>query len=141
CNGFTLSFPDGKSPHTAYPFALHDTLVLPWDYSLKNGVMKLFAHGCNGLSEGKGEACQRCQQMVKNKTLEGILTWIEGGIHENTGFAYHGFSGLYEILRRKNQMIEFYRLCGLNQARKLLSKATALSNQKWLLMAISSGKV
>lgn len=43
CVGFILNFPDGKSPHTAYPFALHDTLVLPWDYLLKNGVMKLFA--------------------------------------------------------------------------------------------------
>jgi len=32
-------------------------------------------------------------------------------------------------------------MCGMNQARKLLSKAIALSDQKRLLMAIASGKV
>jgi hypothetical protein len=35
CEGYTINFPDGKSPHTAYPFALHDTIILPWDYALK----------------------------------------------------------------------------------------------------------
>ena len=137
-----MIFPDGKSPHTAYPFALHDTIILPWDYVLKNGVMKLFAHGCHGSSEGVGVACQPCQQLIKNKTLEKILTWMEDGIHENAGFAYHGFSGLQEMLHCKNQLIEFYRLHRLNQAqvRKLLVRATALSNQKRLLMAIASGR-
>jgi len=140
CEGYAMIFPDGKSPHTTYPFALHDTIILPWDYALKNGMMKLFARSCRGLSEGSGTACRPCRQLVKNETLENILTRIEDGVHENTGFAYHGFSGLQEMLRRKNQLIEFYRLHGLNQARKLLAKATALSDQKRLLMAIASGR-
>ncbi|KAF8816849.1 hypothetical protein BYT27DRAFT_7220499 [Phlegmacium glaucopus] len=118
CKGFTPIFPEGKSPHTAYPFALHDTLILPWDYTLKNGVMILFAHSCARLSEDN-----------------------EDGIHKKTGFLYHGFSGLHKMLHRKNQTIEFYRLRGLNQAKKLLAKATALSDQKQLLMAVASGKV
>jgi hypothetical protein len=66
---------------------------------------------------------------------------IEEGAHENRGFAYAGFSGLQEMLRRKTRLVEFYRLCGLNQARKLLAKVTALSDQKRLLMVIASGKV
>lgn len=140
CEGYTIIFPDGKSPHTAYPFALHDTLILPWDYALKNGAMKLFARGCHGSSEGVGKACQPCQQLKKNSRLENILTRMEKGVHENTGFAYHGFSGLFEMLHRKNSLIEFYRLRGLNQARKLLAKAAALSDQKRLLMAIASGR-
>jgi hypothetical protein len=45
------------------------------------------------------------------------------------------------MFHRKNQRIEFYRMRGLNQARKLLSKAIALADQKRLLMAIASGKV
>ena len=135
-----MIFPDGKSPHTAYPFALHDTIILPWDYVLKNGVMKLFACGCHGSSEGVGVACQPCRQLIKNKTLEKILMQMEDGIHENTRFAYHGFSSLQEMLHRKNQLIEFYQLHGLNQARKLLVRATALSDQKQLLMAIASGR-
>ncbi|KAF8161442.1 hypothetical protein B0H34DRAFT_673382 [Crassisporium funariophilum] len=141
CEGYTLKFPDGTSPHTAYPFALHDTLILPWDYAVKNGVMKLFATTCSGLSKGEGQACQPCRQLIQNKTLEGIFTRIEHGTHKNTAFAYLGISALQELLRRKIRAIEYYRLRGLNQARKLLSKATALSDQKRLLMAILSGKV
>jgi hypothetical protein len=60
CKGYTITFPDVKSPHTAYPFALHDMIILPWDYALKHGVMKLFACSCHGSSEGSGTACQPC---------------------------------------------------------------------------------
>ena len=141
CQGYTVTLLDGTSPHTAYPFALHDTLILPWDYTVKNEVMKLFSQSCGGLTQDGARTCQPCQQLVKNKTLEGIFMRMEEGTHENTGFAYVGFSGLHQILRRKNQQVEFYHLQGLNQVRKLLAKATALSNQKRLLMAIASGKV
>jgi hypothetical protein len=54
CKGFLLTFPETKSPNTAYPFALHDTLILPWDYTLKNSVMSLFTRSCTGLSGGEG---------------------------------------------------------------------------------------
>jgi len=67
------------------------------------------------LSKEDGQACQPCRQLIKNKTLEGILTCMKDGTRENTGFAYHGFSGLHEILHRKNQAIEFYRLHVLGQ--------------------------
>jgi hypothetical protein len=39
---------------------------------------------------------------------------------------------------KTNYLIEFYRLRGLNQAKKLLVKAAALSDHKRLLMAIAS---
>jgi hypothetical protein len=141
CQGYALIFPDKKSPHSCYPFALHDILVLPWDYMIRNDKMTLFARSCTGQSEKGVESCRPCQHLGKNNSLEGILTRLEDGVHENAGFGYHGFSGIHKILHRKNQQIEFYRLRGLNQAKKLLSKATALSDQKRLLMAIASGKV
>jgi len=108
---------------------------------MMNGVMKLFARSCSGLSQGGDDTCQPCQQLVKNKTLAGIFMWIEDRDRENTGFTYIGFSELQEMLRQKNRLVEFYRLCGLNQERKLLAKATTLSDQKQLLMVIASGKV
>ena len=46
CKRFLLTFPETKSPNTAYPFALHDTLILPWDYALKNGVCYDFRSHC-----------------------------------------------------------------------------------------------
>ena len=140
CTGYQICL-NGKLPHTSYSFALHEAIILPWDYTLKNGTMTLFARSCHGLLEGSGTVCQPCQKLIKNERLENILRRIEEGIHENAGFAYHGFGGLHQMLHRKNQQIEFYRLHGLNQARKLLAKATALSDQKCLLMAIASGKV
>ena len=44
------------------------------------------------------------------------------------------------MLHLKDQLDECYRLRGLKQARKLLEKATALSDQNRLLIAIASGK-
>jgi len=139
CNGYSLIFPDGKSPHTAYPFALHDTQNLPWDYTIQSGKMSLFSQGCTGMTD-EARPCQHCQQLRTNQVLEKIVSQLENGIHENTQFAYYGFSGLHELLLRKNQRLEFYRLRGLNQARQLLGKAVALSENKRLLMAIASGK-
>jgi hypothetical protein len=139
CNGYSLVFPDGKSPHTAYPFALHDTRILPWDYAIRSGKMSLFSQGCTGMAN-EATPCRQCEQLCTNQVLEKIVSQIKNGIHENTEFAYHGFGGLHEILQRKNQRIEFYRLRGLNQARQLLGKAVALSENKRLLMAIASGK-
>ena len=140
CKGYTLIFPDGKSPHTAYPFALHETLILPWNYMIRDGEMMLFSKSCTGLSKGDMRSCQGCQQLGGNEHLERIVSRIKDGVHENTPFAYFGFSGLQEILQRKKQQVEFYRLRGLNQARQLLGKAVALSESKRLLMAIASGK-
>lgn len=141
CKGFKLTFPPGLSPHTTYPFALHAELVLPWDYTVKNSVMSLYARSCIGFSEKDDHPCPPCQQLIRNGTLEGMLRRMDEGVHDNAPFVYHGFSGLKELLQRKNQLIEFHRLHGLNQARKLLSKAAALSDNKRLLMAIASGKV
>jgi hypothetical protein len=84
CKGHAINFPDGKSPHTAYPFALHKTLVLPRDYIVKNGAMKLFAQSCTGLSEGEIEKCQPCRQLMTNAILDSIFTRIADSIHENT---------------------------------------------------------
>jgi len=46
CNSHTLIFPDGKSPHTTYPLALHNTCILPWDYAIRNGKMLLISLLC-----------------------------------------------------------------------------------------------
>lgn len=141
CQGYALVFPENQSPHSCYPFALHDMLVLPWDYMIRNSEMTLYARSCTGQPGKRAKSCRPCQHLRENKSLEGILTRLKDGVHENATFGYHGFSGIHEVLHRKNRQIEFYRLRGLNQAKKLLSKATALSDQKRLVMAIASGKV
>ncbi|KAF8173473.1 hypothetical protein BJ912DRAFT_1024864 [Pholiota molesta] len=142
CKGYKMVLPDGMSPYTSYPFALHDILSIPWvPQASCEGNLILRARMCSEWIAKGTTMCQSCQQIGSMSTLDGILTRLESGVHENATFAYHGISGLQELLRRKNELIEFYRLRGLNQARKLLGKVAALSDQKRLLMAISSGEV
>ena len=98
CKGYILIFLDRKSPHTAYPFTLHEKLTLPWDYMVQNGEMVLFSKSCTRIAKGKVQSCQACQQLCENKHLEGVVSRIKDRVHENTAFAYVGFSGLQEIL-------------------------------------------
>jgi hypothetical protein len=144
CRGYALLLAKGKSPYSSYPWALHDDLALPWSTrtDCETGTMSLFARGCTEIlmDESPG-SCSACQKLVKNKTLEGILNRIEKGVNVKARHTYHGISGLREVIRRKDQKIEFYKLRGLNQAKKLLRNAATLSDQKRLLTAIASGSV
>lgn len=140
CSGYALAFPGQKSPFSSYPFALHDTLVLPWELRTKGGIMSVIATSCTGVSIN-GLSCSPCRQLKKNTTLEGILDRLKDGAHSNTTLRWYGFNELHEKVREKNQQIDFYRLRGLNQAKKLLGKAAALSYEKRLVMAIASGEV
>jgi hypothetical protein len=103
--------------------------------------MTLFSRTCSHFSPNPSLSCQSCSALPKNKSLEGIVTGLENGVNPKVPFIYHGVGGLIEILQRKGEQNEFLRLQALNQARTLLGKATALSDYKWLVPAIASGKV
>lgn len=142
CNGYRPHLPAGISAYTSYPFGLHDTFTMPWEPSLCGGVLTLFAKGCIGVGAVKnGLFCSECQQLKANKMLESIVWQMANGVYENANFAYHGIGGLTDVLQRKDRQIMFYKLRGLNQAKKLISTATSLTEQKRLLNAIASGKV
>jgi hypothetical protein len=142
CNGYVFDFPDGQNPHTAYPFTLHNSRSIPWDYSVRNGIMTLYSRSCDRYSQdGDTMSCKACQGLAKNGTLDGIRTRINDGVHKSAPLAYHGIGGLLNLMRLQDIDKEFYRLRGLNQTRKLLGKATALSDHKRLLIAMASGKV
>ena len=51
CNGYQLTFPEGKSPYSAYPFGLHDIRPLPWKITLLNEVMTIFSRHCTGQAD------------------------------------------------------------------------------------------
>jgi hypothetical protein len=141
CQGYVLQFPPGKTSYSAYPFALHDSRSLPWDFSIKNGVMTLFARNCHGSKGGPSASCQPCLYLPKNKSLEGIVNRLQNGVHPNSPYSYHGAGGLHEVLHQQVDKIAFLQLRGLNHTRALLGKATALSDYKRLVKAIASGNV
>ena len=103
--------------------------------------MALFSRVCLVFADEGRQSCRPCMLLGENKILENILTRINEGVHENAGYAYYGFSAMSELLHRRTQQLRISELKGLNQAKKLLSKATVLSDQKRLLMAIASGQV
>jgi len=143
CQGYVLQFPDGQSPHSAYPFGLHDLRTLPWDYAVHNGVMTLYARGCSssvGTNSVSGR-CEECKRLEKNPSLEGIRTRLKDGVHENASYAYHGIGGHHQLLHQKDASIKFYHLRRLNQEKTPLGKVTALSDYKRFMVAIASGKV
>lgn len=141
CPGYKLNLPDGKSPHTAYPFALHDTHNLPWDYRVKNNKMFLFARSCDGEAPSKDQPCHRCNRLGRNNILSGICERMKHGIREGTTYSHYGIAGLRELLRLQNRQAEHYRLSALNQARKVARKARALADHKRFLTAVASKRV
>lgn len=52
CEGYTVQLSSAQSPHSTYPFALHDRFSLPWNYAIWNGVLILFSRACRGLQGG-----------------------------------------------------------------------------------------
>ena len=46
CPGYELVFPEGQSPHTSYPFAIHTLRVLPWMILLDGDTMVLMSADC-----------------------------------------------------------------------------------------------
>ncbi|KAJ7598326.1 hypothetical protein C8J56DRAFT_1091577 [Mycena floridula] len=139
CLGYRLDFPPGKSPSSSYPFGLHDTLVLPWDYAVKSGKMTVTARACTRVRIPSTELCSACTQLDDSPVLRGIMQRIESGVDENAPYAYHGHSGLAEVARRKMAQIDTLRLRGLNTARKLVGKQGSLDDYKRFVMGLADG--
>lgn len=84
CNRYVFNFPDGQNPHTAYPFALHNSRSIPWDYSVQNGIMMLYSWSCDVYSQhGDAMSCKACQGLAKNGSLDGIRTRIKDGVNKS----------------------------------------------------------
>ncbi|KAJ7877824.1 hypothetical protein B0H13DRAFT_1892981 [Mycena leptocephala] len=132
CAGYTFPF------SSEYPFGLHSTLSIPWSYSYNHSIITLQSHGCHGKPVIGQSSCTPCAKLDREPTLEGILDCAEHGIPENANYAYYSFSGLTELIRRKNQRIQELRLQGLNTARKILVHARSLSDYKRLVRPIGS---
>lgn len=136
CKGYSLTFPDGKTAHSSYPFALHDKHNLPWDYESRSDVFVLRSRGCRGASQAHGR-CAACNELENNETLQGIQRRIVDGVKEHSPYVYHGIGGLMELSRRKEAIIDEFRLRRLNTARHLVSCEGALDIQKQIILAFS----
>ena len=98
-----LALLPGKTPYSAYPFVLHDSRPLPWDFTVNNCVMTLFSRTCSRTSSSPNMVCHSCSALLKNKSFEGILARLETGVHPNLPFMHHGAGELIEVLYRKGE--------------------------------------
>ncbi|KAJ7671994.1 hypothetical protein B0H17DRAFT_1335340 [Mycena rosella] len=128
-------------PGLDYPFGLHQILTVPWGFEYANGVLTLRSPSCQKIATHPQSSCRSCADLVEESTLGGIMDRAKDGVHENANFAYHGVSGLIQILRRKNQRIQELRLHGLSAASKVITQARSLSDYKRLFKAVGSGVV
>ncbi|KAG6917329.1 hypothetical protein DXG01_002900 [Tephrocybe rancida] len=137
CPGLSVTIPQGKSIHTAYLFGLHEELGDPWDYTVEKGQLTVCAHSCDkdNLSDGL-EKCLGCDELKENPNLQGILRWIEEGVHENARLIFHGVGGLIMSNCKKQGLIKSLCLKGLNDAWKVARKAVVLESYKQWLLAV-----
>lgn len=139
CPGLIISLPLGASPHSAYPFGLHDELGDPWDYSVTKGVLVLRSRACSTTESDR--KCRDCEELENNPNLRGVLERMERGVKQSTQLVYHGIGGLVKIIRGKTGQVRALKLNKLNTAKKLVRKGAALDAYKELLMALGSGNM
>ena len=88
----------GKSVHSTYLFSLHDEIGDPWNYFITNVTLILHARNCKRNIRASNQRCRGCDALTKNPTLQGVLYWMEHGVHENSRLAYHRVGGLLRII-------------------------------------------
>lgn len=139
CPGHILAFPPGQTPHSSYPFLLHETTNLPWTYECQQRTMILRSTSCTGdVSEG---ACRSCKDLDENRNLLGIKHRIEHGVHENAPFAQHGPGGMVTVLRRKGRMNDLQRVRKMNMAKKLRGREGKVDAYKQMALALSDKQI
>uniref|UniRef100_A0A8H7XJQ8 Zinc finger PHD-type domain-containing protein n=1 Tax=Psilocybe cubensis TaxID=181762 RepID=A0A8H7XJQ8_PSICU len=142
CKGYILDLPNGRSPHSAYPFALHDILPLPWTYEVKNHRMIVRSLRCGTVEVPPHSACcSLCSDLSSNSMLLGIISRIQNGVDVNTPYAYHSMDTLRTVLARKDKQINFLKLQGVSQARAIVRKSKSLDERQRLIIAIASKQV
>ncbi|KAF9065912.1 hypothetical protein BDP27DRAFT_1228389, partial [Rhodocollybia butyracea] len=85
CPGISTKLLKGQSPHSTYPFTLHDQFGDPWDYSVRRGILALFSPSCCDLKQGE-RMCEGCTALNDDKRLKGILIRANEGRQQFVGF-------------------------------------------------------
>lgn len=147
CVGISLEFPPGKNHHSSYPFGLHNTRALPWDYHSVSNKFFLQSTRCTGWigitkeTHQECEACRACKDIRSDDDFNAVMDRIQHGVHPNSTLDYQPIGGLMELVRRKMDQIEQMRLTKLNDNRKLETHAASLADHKQWILAIASGRV
>jgi hypothetical protein len=147
CPGYDLAFPQGQSPYTSYPFAIHTLRILPWMILLDGQTMILMSDDCTRLATFNDNSpesplpCISCRSLHNHPVIMGIRHRALDGAHENTPWTFLGIIQLVHLLDQKNQQIEGLRLRGLNAGRALAFRDRCLDGWKRFAVAIGNNNM
>jgi hypothetical protein len=140
CKGQKLDI-GSRSPWTSYPFGLHPHADLPWSVFVSDESLLLRSIQCEAEIRGDVSACSECSRILKHKIVDGILTRLQEGPHENLHWEYYTMANLVDLLERKNAIINKLKLNQLNLERSLLTRARHLDGFKRFVFAVSKGDI
>jgi hypothetical protein len=141
CPGYEFVFPEGQSPYTSYPFAIHTVRTLPWMVLLDGWTMILMSDECTRVAIFDGDSllpCIYCRNLHNHTVIMGIRHRALDGAHENTSWSFLGIIQLVRLLDQKNQQIDGLRLRGLNAGRALAFRDRCLDGWKRFAVAIGN---
>ena len=148
CIGIQLVFPPGKDHHTSYPFGMHSSRIIPWNYHsiedrfyLQSNCCSRVVHSSTSSNDGQYQACHSCKKIRFDDQFQSIYERIKFGIHVNTPVEYQPIGGLVQIVRKKTEQLEEIHLAKLNANRTLSRQAAALTDHKQWILAVASGRV
>ena len=117
CEGILIEFPRRSNHHLSYPFGLHSERDILWNYSSTGDKFYIQAKKCRKPVISKGSACKDCRALTSLPLYICIMMdRIRHGVHENTPLVYHGVGGIFELIRRTEQ-VQQLRLTKLNKGR------------------------
>ncbi|KAH9003649.1 hypothetical protein EDB86DRAFT_2826236 [Lactarius hatsudake] len=141
CKRHVVNPPPGQTGIGAYPFLLHIEEHTAWEFSSCSGTLLLHARRCENHNLNERGLCQPCDMLLSNTKFRNVLVRIKNGVNENTPYKYHGLMSMSEIARKKERIIDLFRLRRTNDAKKLVGREGTISLHRQVLLAMSSGKI
>ena len=141
CQGYMLTFPNGKTPNAHYPFVLHDHYELPWISQVHVDHMVLVSKSCQEWATNAYGSCVECKALESHPILEGIRHRIKEGVKSHTPYHYHSHASLASLARQSMKALDVMHVWHLTLNRKLANKLQVLDKHQQFLLAIGSGKV
>ena len=141
CPGQKLYVPDGMSPHCAYPYIMHTMHFYPWTVESSDAALVVCSTACKRKHRPLGKPCDPCCKLLEHKMIEGIEDRNRHGFSKNTPYHWWTAAELVNMLNRKNNQLNHFKLSELNMARSLLSHASHLDAHKQFVMAIGEGNM
>ena len=88
CKGVCITFPEGMSQPTSYPFGIHSKHDIPWNYESIDDNFYLQAKSCQKWLSLEGGVCKNCQRPTSSPLYARIMHRIKLGAHKHIPLVY-----------------------------------------------------